>query len=203
LLPAENRVKKPAMAISSVDLTTVPPDKLRGALQALMQGASEALAGHMPSAAELQGGASATLSDSDANAAAQFQSMLEIGYLVASADGFADEERHALAELLSHVIGKTVTVDQLELHFKDLEDGVAMLGRHERLLRAAADFEDGLHRGQALGFAALVALADGTLAEPEAAVLSELGGLLGLSEGDASKAVGGVVDRVRQTLGAG
>jgi tellurite resistance protein len=191
------------MAISAVSLQGVAPDKLRGALEALMQGASDALADRMPSAAELAGGAKATLADGDATAAAQFQSMLEIGYLVASADGFADEERHALAELLSHVLGTTVTVDQLDLHFKDLAEGVEMLGRHERLLRAAADFEGGLHRGRALGFAALVALADGTLAEPEAAVLRELGGLLGLREQEAEQAVTSVIDRIKAQLGRG
>lgn len=191
------------MAISAVDLSGVPAAALRNALEAVMQNASEALAGQVPSAAELKHGANATHADSDATASAHFQSMLEIGYLVASADGFADEERHALAELLSHVTGSTVTVDELELHFRDLADGVEVLGRRERLRRAAADFEDGISRSEALGFAALVALADGHLAAPEVSALSELGSNLGLSENEVAGAVGAVVERVRAELGRG
>jgi tellurite resistance protein len=56
-----------------------------------------------------------------------FQSILELGYLVASADGLAEEEKNALADLLEQVTGKVIDQGQLKLHFQDLEDGCQML----------------------------------------------------------------------------
>ena len=95
-----------------------------------------------------------------------------------------------------------VARDALELHFRDLDDAVEILGRRERLRRAAADFEGGISRGEAIGFAALVALADGRLADPEAGALHEIGRHLGLSETEVDAAVGRVVSDLRQQLSA-
>ena len=49
-----------------------------------------------------------------------------------------------------------------------------MLGRRERLARTAAEFESDDQRADAIRFAALVAMADGTMHVTELAVLDEL-----------------------------
>jgi tellurite resistance protein len=188
------------MGLRTVDLTRWDPSRLRAAVVALMDDAPAALSGHLPSVTHLKEGAAATLNEGDMAESAYFQSMLELGYLVASADGFAEEERHALAELLSRVTGSAVEIDVLELHLKDLDDACAMLGRRERLRRAAEDFGDGPTRHEALGFAALVAIADGMLAEPEAGALSELGGFFGMSADEIASTVDDVLQRLNTQL---
>ncbi len=90
--------------------------------------------------------------------------------------------------------------DDLELHFKDLDAAVEILGRRERLRRAAEDFEDDLGRSEALGFAALVAVADGHLAEPEASALDELGSFLGLEAAEVEAAIDRVVGDIKSRL---
>lgn len=118
---------------------------------------------------------------SDPAIARRFQTLLELGWLVASADGFADSERASLASLLERVVGSALDRATLELHFQDLEDGVERLGRRERLARRAADL-DGLEAAEeAIGLVATIALADGVLSDPEHAVLTELGARVGLS----------------------
>ncbi len=184
----------------TIDLSAHPPDRLAAAIQDLLTGAPEALGGRLPSASHLKAGAEAVTHDQPGTAAVHFQSLLEIGYLIASADGFAEEERHALSTLLEAVLGRAVSHDDLELHFKDLDDAVDILGRRERLRRAAEDFEDGLSRGEALGFAALVAVADGHLAEPEAASLDELGSFLGMETAEVDAAIDRVVGDIKTRL---
>jgi tellurite resistance protein len=186
----------------TIDLTELGAERLRGAIRAAFQAAPAALSGNLPSVDRLKQAAEATLAERDHDASAYFQSMLELGYLVASADGFAEQERHALAELLEAITGAAVDHDALELHFRDLDDTVEALGRRERLRRAAADFEDGVSRTEALGFAALVALADGELAEPEAQVLTEMGSHFGLSESEVAQTVDRVVTDLRSRLSA-
>lgn len=189
------------MGLTQIDLSKLGPETLSGAVLATLQDAPEALAGCLPTPNRLKQGAQATTEDRLEEASTYFQSLLEIGYLVASADGFASEERHALAMLLEHLTGSIVAHDAFELHFQDLDAAVEMLGRRERLRRAAADFEDGIGRGEALGFAALVAIADGKLAEPEEKALLELGTHFGLNEEQVGRAVNSVVERLRARLG--
>ena len=155
----------------------------------------------MPSSQQLQAGADSTLKQDDSDAGRFFQSILEVGYLVASADGFADEERHALAHLLGLIMGDIVNEEALELHFKDLDDACEMLGRRERLRRAAADFDSGSAKQQAIGFAALVALADGKLAGPELEALKVLGTHLELTDAQVGDAVQRVVGEIKRGLG--
>lgn len=186
----------------TIDLSEFDLPRLRTAIRTAFEGAPAALGGHLPTSTRLKQGAAATLADRDHDASVYFQSMLELGYLVASADGFAEEERHALAELLEAVTGAVVDRNALELHFRDLDDAVEMLGRHERLRRAAADFEDGSSKGEALGFAALVALADGKIAEPEASALKEVGEHFGLSADEISEAIDDVIGTVKNQLSA-
>jgi tellurite resistance protein len=187
-----------------VDLTHVGPQRLQAAICALIEGqAAETLTRsghHLPSTASLREGAVAVRGESDDPRSRRFQSMLELGYLVASADGFAEAERHALAALLEQVTGAAVNHDELELHFKDLDEACDILGRHERLRRAAADFEDTIGRDEALGFAALVAVADGQLADPEMSALSELGRCFDIREHDVEAIVDGVVQDIERVI---
>lgn len=104
-----------------------------------------------------------------------FMAALELGYLTASADGLDDAERESLAAALERVTGIGYDHAAFAAHFHDLDTSVAMLGRRERLARTAAEFESDLQRADAIRFAALVAMADGTLHAAELAVLEELG----------------------------
>jgi tellurite resistance protein len=196
MLPGSRGIKVP-MSLLTVDLSQFGAERVRAAVQAAVEHAS---AGSLPTQAVLQQGAEATLKSEDAATSTYFVSILELAYLVASADGLADAERHTLAELLERLTGKAVKHEAMELHFKDLDDAVEMLGRRERLRRAAEDFGDPTRQHEALGFAAVVALADGVLAEPENAALTELGGHFGLSDAETENVVGGIVKRVRAEL---
>ena len=194
------RLVRSVFGMELVNLSRFGVERLRVAVETMITGATGAPGGPLPTAARLEQGAKATLESRDEEVSTYFQSILEIAYLVASADGFADEERVALSQLLERVTGRAVGHDVLELHFKDLDDACEMLGRRERLRRAAEDFADGACRTEALGFAAIVAVADGKLAEPEVAALMELGGFLGLSSSQVNEIVEGVLNRLRAEL---
>jgi len=161
-----------------------------------------ALVGRLPSPAKLRAGAEQALKEEaeDARAAEYFQSLLELGYLVASADGLAAEERETLALLLEHATDSIVNRDALHLHFTDLDATSAALGRSERLGRVAANLDTERAREEALSFAALVAMADGTLEPAELQVLIELGRHFALSPEQVQTVVARVADCVRQQL---
>lgn len=114
----------------------------------------------------------AALVPKDAN---RFMAVLELGYLAASADGLDAKEREALATTLERVTGIGYDHDTFAAHFADLDSAVAVLGRRERLARTAAEFESDDARADAIRFAALVAMCDGTLNAPELEVLDEAG----------------------------
>lgn len=183
-----------------VDLTKFDSGRLCFGVEAAIRGAIANPELPLPSSAHLVQGAKATLAGSYEESSEYFQSVLEIAWLVASADGFADEERHALALLLEGATGREVAHDVLELHFQDLAQGCEMLGRRERLRRAAEDFADGVSRSEALGFATLVALADGKLAAPEYDTLVELGGYLGFPRAQVDSVIDNAVARLRAEL---
>ena len=147
-----------------------------------------------PSLAQLKAGAQESVKESaqDAQAARRYQSLLELGYLVASADGLADEEREVLALLLERASDRVVDRKMLQLHFSDLDATIDALGRRERLGRVAADFESFEEREEAISFAALVAMADGAVEQPEMRALLDLGERFSLSAED----VYALVDRV-------
>lgn len=106
---------------------------------------------------------------------ARFMAALELGYLAASADGLDEAERLTIATTLARVNGVELDLATLSAHFADLEQAVFALGRRERLARTAADLETEADRAEAIQFAALIAMADGTLAAPELEVLAEAG----------------------------
>jgi tellurite resistance protein len=155
---------EPIVAFPDVD-----PERLLAALSA-------AVTGDEPRAVRLRTSASQCLVDepSDVAAARWFQSLVELAYLIASADGFSDHERRSLAALIERATGRVVDHDVLEQHLRELEVQADILGRHERFARAAAEVRDQPSVDDALAFAALVSMADGRLAGPEHDALLEL-----------------------------
>lgn len=125
-----------------------------------------------PEALQRLPAAIAALVPKDSN---RFIAALELGYLTASADGLDERERDSIATTLEKVTGIGFNHDSFAEHFADLDAAVDMLGRRERLARTAADFESDDARANAIRFAALVAMADGTLHESEMTVLVEAG----------------------------
>ena len=75
-----------------------------------------------------------------------------------------------------------------------------MLGRRERLARVASNFEDLASREEAISFAALIAIADGRLAEPETNALLELGTHFSFSEGQVKALLAQVVGSIKLAL---
>lgn len=189
-------------------LPDVSPERLGDAVRAVLaQQAAEmpteavaptALLGRLPPTGRLEADAEQAIAEEadDTQAAERFRSLLELGYLVASADGLADSEREALARLVERATNSIVERPTLELHFADLDRACAALGRRERLRWASATFDEPAAQHEALSFAALVAIADGTLAAPELEVLVELGSHYGLAEAQ----IHSVVDRVVEHL---
>jgi tellurite resistance protein len=161
-----------------------------------------ALIGRLPSPAKLRAGAVQAQKEEaeDARAAEYFESLLELGYLVASADGLAAEERETLALLLEHATESSVSRDVLQLHFSDLDATSAALGRSERLGRVAANFDSTHAREEAISFAALVAMADGSLEPTELRVLLELGRHFALSAEQVETLVHHVANGITQQL---
>jgi tellurite resistance protein len=192
------------MAIKVTDLRHVGAERLGKAVQLMIerQSAGPTSRHRLPGPDQLRAGADATRGGADDQQARTFQSILELGYLVASADGFAEEERSALAALLEQATGAAVNREELELHFRDLDEGVAMLGRRERLRRAAADFDDALGRTHAITFTALIAVADGVLGQPEIEALAELGKCFELPLAEVLEIVEGVAREVEHTVEA-
>jgi tellurite resistance protein len=195
-----------------LDLTHVDPEKLRAAVCAALeqQRADRSApftgrtspAGRLPSIGRLKAGAQETLKqrDQDARQAEYFQSLLELGYLVASADGLALQERVALAALVEEATGSVVARDMMQRHFTDLDGGAEVLGRRERLARVASNFEDRAAREEAMSFAALIAIADGKLADPEARVLLELGEHFSFSEEEVKAVLSQVAVSIKLAL---
>jgi tellurite resistance protein len=187
-------------------LPDVGPERLALAVRAALGRQRDAAAPtrtvQLPALARLRAGAAESIKAEaeDARTAEYFQSLLELGYLVASADGLAVEERDALAHLVEHATGAVVSSDVLQLHFADLGATCEALGRRERLGRIAANFDQPGERSEALGFATLVAIADGALTEPERKVLVELGAHFSLSAGQVDEAIEQVAIAIEREL---
>jgi tellurite resistance protein len=186
------------------DLPEVSPERLRAAVLSVLATAAlpHPLRGRLPSSMDLRTGAEETVKKkpSDRRAAEHFQSLLEIGYLVASADGLADAERDALADLIERATGHVVQHDELRRHFTVLDQACEALGRHERIGRLASNFEDPEAREEALSFAALVAVSDGHLGLPEVHALVELGERLRFTDREVEEVLADVLAKVREAL---
>lgn len=170
-----------------LSLASADPPKLEAAINAAISKRSDL-------AEQLRRGAADSVSDATeaSSTARRFQTLLELGYLVASADGFADEERASLAHLLETVTQAAIDHQVLDDHFQDLDQGVAMLGRPHRLAASAASLDDASSAEEAVVLVTLIALADGVLATPEYEVIEALGSYAGI---DASR-VRTLVDQV-------
>jgi tellurite resistance protein len=175
-----------------LDLGNVGAERMRAAVRAAMGQHSN----------KLREGAEHTLKDQADASARYFQALLEVGYLVASADGLAEDERHALSELLEDATGAAVDRAAFELHFSDLDAATAMLGRHERLRRTAEEFEDRAAQEEALAFGILVAVADGELADPEQDALNELATHFGFTQQDTRGVLERVIGHMKHALGS-
>jgi len=159
------------------------------------------LAAHQES---LTAGASespASADDKLTDAAVYFHTLLELAYLVASADGFAAEERAALAQLIETATSAALDRTVLLAHFDDLDSGTEVLGRRERLARAAANIETKERHEGAVRFAALIAAADGHMDTTEVDVLVELGSHFGFERPEVEAIATDVVAEVASHLG--
>jgi tellurite resistance protein len=179
-----------------IQLPPADPARLGTAVRAVLTEQQERgqtlIMGRLPAPARIREGAAA--------ASQYFQGLLELGYLVASADGLVGTEREALASLLEHVSGRAIDREALLLHFRDLDEATEMLGRRERLVSAATQFADEDARAEAIGFAALVAMADGRLDGTEVDVLVELGAQFGMNPRQVDLEVRAVAKRVEERL---
>jgi DNA-binding CsgD family transcriptional regulator len=199
-------------AAVEINLRDVQPERLREAMLAVLQKQTATmpsasldesrLLGRLPPAERVVSGAESSSEEQDGEGeeAVYFQSLLELGYLVASADGLDEREREMLALLVERITESRVDRERLLLHFADLDQTSDWLGRPERLIRMAANFEDLLSREEALSFAALVALADGELTDAEMQVLLELGKHLSLSETAVRETAHRVVASIKREL---
>src|SRR5688572_24240372 len=97
-----------------IQLPPADPARLGSAVRAVLTEQQERgqtlVMGRLPAPGRLKEGAAA--------ASQYFQGLLELGYLVASADGLAGTEREALASLLEHVSGKSIDREAVLLHFR-------------------------------------------------------------------------------------
>lgn len=194
--------------MGAIQLPDVGAEKIRAAVRKVLTDQQEAmpaqtvdpseLIGSLPPGGHMRMGAEEALKDEadDRDAAEYFQSMIELAYLAASADGLADDERDALAALIEHATGAAIHIDTLKVHFADLDATVEALGRRERLVRVASNFQSERAKHEAISFATLVAVADGVLADDERGVLVELGSHFSLSE----EAVDTVVERIAKNI---
>jgi tellurite resistance protein len=151
-----------------VGFPDVDPAHLAAAVEAALEARTDLRA-------RLRAGAEQSMRDepADAATATRFQTLLELGYLVASADGFAESERTSLAGLLERVTASAIDRASLERHFRELDQAVAALGRRERLARLAAELDEAAAE-EAIELVVTIAIADGCLSAAEHAVLVEL-----------------------------
>lgn len=197
------------MPLPAVELPAATPETLRAAVRLAVERQAadvaapsvgpRSLSGRLPPADKLRASAE---SDEDSRAARYFSSILELSFLVASADGLDDGEREALARLVAHATGDAVTTDELSEQLADVARALDQEGRDARLEAVAGTFTDFVEREEALSFAALVALADGRLGDAEGAALLDLGRRFDSSEGEVQLVVAQVAASLRSALGS-
>jgi tellurite resistance protein len=185
----------PATPATVVAFDTDDPARLARAIE-------RALLAYEQSTTLLRTGAEQSIAPqtSDPDVALRFQRLLELGYLIASADGFADAERDSLARVLEAVTGSAIDHRTLDLHFRDLAEGVESLGWPQRLARAAADLRDSTSRNEILQMVAIIAMADGNLSPREHEALIALGSHLRVPTPGVSELIAEAAERVKKEL---
>ena len=126
-----------------------------------------------------------------------FEPLLEIAYLVASADSLNADEREGLIRTFEQLTSTDRAA--LEQHLRDFDEAVVSSNRADRLRQAVTDLHPD-DRGGAVAFAAAIAMSDGWLGESELAVLVELGSHLEIPADKAREIVEGVIARVETRL---
>jgi tellurite resistance protein len=155
---------------------------------------SEQLCRQLPSAQQLRASA---VEDPGARF---FLASLEAAYLVAAADGVDGPERAALGELVGAITGLDLQPEVLADHFATFDAAAKASSRAARVEGVAARLPDFVEREQALGFAAIVAMADQHFARKEARALIELGEAFGFSVGEVQALLDSLVGSIRQAL---
>jgi hypothetical protein len=163
---------------------SVPPSSLMARLPAaevLGRGAAQLAAGEVE----------------DPEAARYFRAIVEVCFLVASADGLAEEEKAAVAELIACACGEAFGADKAAALFDAFAALLVAEGLERRLDAVVAELEGYLAREEAMSFAALVAVADRALGDRELAVLVAFGKRCGFSFGE----VQALIQQVAAALG--
>jgi tellurite resistance protein len=161
------------------------------------------LAARLPSATRLEAAAAllAEKSGEDAEAARHFLGLVEAAYLIACADGLADEERDALIDLIAHTTGGTVPGAMVDELFAGFQSALAKQGLEMRLREVAKSFDDFMAREEAMSFASLIAIADGVLSTKEEVALIALGARLDFSVGEVQAVVNQVAASLKRAMG--
>lgn len=128
-------------------------------------------------------------SHEDEAAGQYFSAIIEACYLVAAADGLAEEEGSAVRELIRFATGEALLEKRAAELFESYGTLLEEQGLEARLDAVAERLEDFLAREECMGFAALVAVADGELAEREVVVLMALAARFDFSAGEVQAAV--------------
>ncbi|MGE0323851.1 MAG: hypothetical protein AB7S68_16185 [Polyangiaceae bacterium] len=151
-----------------------------------------ALSGRLPSKQSLLAGQQALRAAPESADARAQRALLECALIVASADELTAEEQTALERLFQQVLGDPEAAQLVQ----QLQAELDAEGVERSLSRVAKDLVTFEQREQALSFAALAAIADRELAEPEADRLLDLGARFGFGVGEVQR----LVDRVAKAL---
>ena len=187
-------------AYSGVSLPDATPEAMLAAIAAVLETRTEApLAGgddaRLPTTAE-------RFRTSAANAVQDgfFLASLEAAYLVAAADGVDARERAALGDLVRRITGLDLDSEILAEQFATFDAAAKATSRAARLEAVAMRLGGFVEREEALGFAALVAMADHHFARKEARALIELGEAFGFSVGEVQALLDGLAAAIREAL---
>jgi tellurite resistance protein len=186
------------MKLNLPDLIGVEPERLRGAVKAVVAQQVRDVAAPSLGPMDLEGTVaprrftaepSLGANPDEVAAARHFVALMEAAYLVATSDGMSDAERQTLVDLIAYLTGDSTSptvVTQMMAGFQALLDRE---GLSARLQHVAAQFDDFMAREEALSFAALVLIADGSISRKEVRGLIELAEVLGYSVGEAQAAI--------------
>jgi hypothetical protein len=183
----------------------------RAILQAAAQQPTEAVVGRLPRGTDLptdedlaraaQETAEPTTRAGDIPRADRALALLEGAYLVAATDGLEPGEREAVGALIARVLG-TTNADSVSVLLESLDSRLEKEGIAERMKQVAACFGERVAREGALGFAALLALADRRLAIEEQQALIALGAALDFTATEVQMVVHKVALRLEDALAA-